>query len=34
MTQEFDVRKIRKDFPMLQNPDLIYLDNSATSQKP
>lgn len=34
MTEGFDVGKIRKDFPVLQNPDLIYLDNSATSQKP
>ena len=24
----------RKDFPMLQNQNLIYLDSSATSQKP
>lgn len=34
MTEGFDVGKIRKDFPVLQNPELIYLDNSATSQKP
>ena len=31
----FDVNKIRKDFPMIQNnPDLIYFDSSATSFKP
>ena len=35
----FDVKKIRKDFPMLnkktqQGHDLIYLDNAATSFKP
>ena len=34
MTEGLDVGKIRKDFPVLQNPNLIYLDNSATSQKP
>lgn len=34
MTEGFDVGKIRKDFPVLQNPELVYLDNSATSQKP
>ena len=36
---EFDVSKIRKDFPMLNNKkmqgkDLIYFDNAATSLKP
>ena len=31
----FDVDKIRKDFPLLNNnPDLIYFDNAATTQKP
>ena len=34
----FDVGKIRKDFPVLQQKvygnQLIYLDNGATSQKP
>ena len=31
----FDVNSIRKDFPMLlNNPDLIYFDNGATSLKP
>jgi cysteine desulfurase/selenocysteine lyase len=34
----FDVEKIRKDFPLLQrtvyNKPLIYLDNAATNQKP
>ncbi len=31
----FDVEKIRNDFPMLKNnPDLIYLDNGATTLKP
>ena len=35
---EFDVHKIRKDFPALNQQvygkDLIYFDNGATSQKP
>ena len=31
----FDVEKIRKDFPMIQNnPQLIYFDSGATSFKP
>ena len=31
----FDVKEIRKDFPMLVNhPELIYFDNGATSLKP
>lgn len=31
----FDVKKIRDDFPMFKNqPDLIYLDNAATTFKP
>jgi cysteine desulfurase / selenocysteine lyase len=34
----FDINKIRKDFPILtqkvNNKDLIYLDNAATTQKP
>ena len=31
----FDVKEIRKDFPMIQNhPDLIYFDNGATTFKP
>jgi len=31
----FDVNKIRNDFPMIKNnPNLIYLDNGATSFKP
>ena len=34
----FDVNKIRKDFPILRqkinNADLVYLDNAASSQKP
>ena len=37
-TQEFDVQKIRQDFPLLSrqvyNKALVYLDNAATSQKP
>src|SRR5256885_3324514 len=36
--QEFDVEKIRRDFPILQEKihgkPLVYLDNAATSQKP
>ena len=27
-------RKIKSEFPLLQNRDVVYLDNSATSQKP
>ena len=34
MSEQFDVRSIREDFPLLRNSDVIYLDNSATSQKP
>lgn len=31
----FEVEKIRKDFPLLrENPKLAYLDNAATAQKP
>ena len=37
-SEEFDVEKIRKDFPilrqMINGKPLIYLDNAATSQKP
>ena len=29
-----DVLSIRKDFPLLQNRDVIYLDNAATTLKP
>lgn len=29
-----NVNEIRKDFPLLNNSDLAYLDNAATSQKP
>ena len=29
-----DIAQIRKDFPILQNPDYIYFDNAATSQRP
>ena len=29
-----DVNKIREDFPLLKNRDIIYLDNAATTQKP
>jgi len=29
-----DVDKIREDFPLLKNTDIIYLDNAATTQKP
>lgn len=31
---DLDVNKIRKDFPLLSNHGIIYLDNAATSQKP
>ncbi len=34
MTARLDITNIRKDFPLLQGNDLVYLDNSATSQKP
>lgn len=30
----FDVNKIRKDFPVLQTSQTIYLDNAATTYKP
>ncbi len=30
----FDVLKVRRDFPILQDKKLVYLDNAATSQKP
>ncbi|HLI61966.1 MAG TPA: cysteine desulfurase [Terriglobales bacterium] len=37
-TAEFDVEKVRRDFPILQQMvhghPLVYLDNAATSQKP
>jgi cysteine desulfurase/selenocysteine lyase len=37
-SSEFDVRKIRSDFPILETrvhgKPLVYLDNAATSQKP
>ncbi len=29
-----DVQKIRKDFPLLSQAGLVYLDNAATTQKP
>ena len=36
--QEFDVRRVREDFPilgqMVHGKPLVYLDNAATSQKP
>ncbi len=36
--QDFDIQKIRKDFPILQRKvydrPLVYLDNAATNQKP
>lgn len=34
MSREFDVNEIRKDFPIFQKQEIIYFDNSATSQKP
>src|ERR1051326_8977297 len=38
VTGGYDVRKIRKDFPVLhqqvQGKPLVYLDNAATTQKP
>ena len=37
-THEFDVDRVRHDFPILSRPingkKLVYLDNAATSQKP
>src|SRR5262245_21247803 len=30
----FDALATRRDFPILQTPGLVYLDNGATSQKP
>lgn len=32
--KEFDIDRIRNDFPLLRNSDIAYLDNAATSQKP
>ncbi len=29
-----DLEQVRADFPLLHNADVVYLDNSATSQKP
>ena len=38
MTASLDVKKIRRDFPVLANKmnghPLVYLDNAATAQKP
>ncbi len=34
MSREFDIEKVRKDFPFFREHTLAYLDNSATSQKP
>lgn len=34
MSREFDVKEIRKDFPIFQNKEIIYFDSSATAQKP
>ena len=37
-TVPFDVERIRRDFPVLQErirgKELVYLDNAATTQKP
>lgn len=30
----YDVERIRKDFPILERPGLVYLDSANTSQKP
>jgi cysteine desulfurase/selenocysteine lyase len=30
----YDVERIRKDFPILERPNLVYLDSANTSQKP
>ena len=29
-----NIEEIRKDFPLLKNRDIAYLDNGATTQKP
>ncbi|OIO31804.1 MAG: cysteine desulfurase [Candidatus Yonathbacteria bacterium CG_4_10_14_3_um_filter_47_65] len=35
MSVVFDTKKIKKDFPIFENnPELVYLDNAATSQTP
>ena len=34
MSRVLNVNEIRKDFPIFENRDIVYLDNSATSQKP
>jgi cysteine desulfurase/selenocysteine lyase len=31
---DFDVERVKKDFPILDRPDLVYLDSAASSQKP
>ena len=34
-TNLFDIDKIRNDFPIFKNnPDLVFLDNASTTQKP
>jgi cysteine desulfurase / selenocysteine lyase len=30
----FDVERVRAQFPILQNPELVYLDSAASAQKP
>ena len=30
----FDVNKIRSDFPVFEDKSLVYLDSAATTQKP
>ena len=33
--QLFDAKKIKEDFPIFRNnPDLVFLDNASTTQKP
>lgn len=32
--QKLKIDKIRKDFPLISNSDIVYFDNAATAQKP
>ena len=29
-----NINEIKKDFPLLENRDIVYLDSGATTQKP
>jgi len=34
IADDFDIAKVRADFPLIHNGDQVYLDNAATTQKP